>query len=122
MIAHSSENSPVIKVEGHGCGVRWHCSSCDQYHNGHMWMVRWTNSPPPKFCDKCTSKESRQRDLELKCHDIAWKLATLYVSRFYVPGSNVALAGLIRSHGLAGLENPHRLAAIINGLARAGKI
>jgi hypothetical protein len=99
----------MIRSENYGGGHRWYCTNCD---TGDNWYGRpsitWTNSTPPKYCTRC--------DLQTLAYDLLDWLKSEYKDKAVLPGSTAKIAELIQGRCCG--ADPHRVAAMINQLAR----
>lgn len=104
----------MIKSEIYGGGHRWYCTECDQYHNGHLNVVSWTNSTPPDYCTRCETPIEKQRKAVSYAVKVMWRLNEIHGAKFVLPGSVSKIACLIKDQALQNQYNAHLLAAIIN--------
>ena len=101
-----------IITQAIGMGIKWYCSSCDQYHNGHLWTIRWTNSTPPKQCEKCGSKTQLQEQAQ----QAKQQLHKIYDQRVAFPGDEKTIAKLLDFHHPTGKYDSSLVAKTINQL------
>lgn len=102
-----------IITQAVGMGVKWYCSNCDQYHNGHIWTIRWTNGAPPKQCEKCGS----QTLLQEQAQDAKEQLLKIYGHRAAFPGDEITIAKLLGFHHITGRYDSLLVARTINSLS-----
>lgn len=101
-----------IITQAVGMGVKWYCTNCDQYHNGHIWTIRWTNSTPPKQCEKCGS----QTELQQQAQEAKQQLLQIYGQRAVFPGDEATIARLLDSNHITGKYDSMLVARTINSL------
>jgi hypothetical protein len=101
-----------IITQAVGMGVKWYCTNCDQYHNGHIWTIRWTNSTPPKQCEKCGSRTELQQQAQEAKH----QLLKIYGQRAVFPGDEATIARLLDSNYITGKYDSMLVARTINSL------
>lgn len=99
-----------IITQAIGMGVKWYCSNCDQYNNGHIWTIRWTNSTPPKQCEKCGS----QTQLQEQAQDAKRQLMEIYGQRAAFPGDETTISKLLDFHHITGKYSSELVAKTIN--------
>ena len=102
----------MVIVQRHGQGERWYCEKCDQWHNGYLNMITWTNSTAPLKCDRCGDETTKAQE----ARDAADELKKIYGDRFYLPGSVDRLVNLMKRHHIRCKNDLAEVARVMNVL------